>query len=71
VKLFKVRQSRIKALHWWRGLSSDMKKTMVHNPNVNKTDNLDVEIVGRSSIQVETMFMNWLNWEIKGGSENE
>jgi len=68
MKLFKVKQPRIKALHWWRSLSSDMKKTMVHNPNVNKTDNLDVEIIGKSSIQVETMFMNWLSWEIKGNN---
>ena len=42
-----------------------MKKTMVHNPNVNKTDNLDVWIIRRSSIQVQRMFENWLKWEIK------
>jgi len=71
MKQIKVNNVRTKALHWWRSLSPEMKKTMVHNPNVNKTDNLDVWIIRRSSIQVQRMFENWLNWEIKGGSENE
>ena len=60
----KVNNIRKKALHWWRALSSDMKHTMVHNPNVNKTDNMNVGLIGSSSLQVERMFKNWLEWEI-------
>ena len=59
-----VSDVRKKALFWWRTLSKDMKITMVHNPNVNKTDNLEFELISRSSIQVERMFKNWLGWEI-------
>ena len=60
----KVKNIRKKALHWWRALSKDMKHTMVHNPNVNKTNNMNVGLIGSSSLQVERMFKNWLEWEI-------
>ncbi len=60
----KVRSTRKKALHWWRALSKDMKYTMVHNPNVNKTNNTNVGLISSSSLQVERMFKNWLEWEI-------
>ena len=59
-----VNDVRKKSLHWWRGLSKSMQVTMIHNPNVNKTDNLEFELISRSSIQVERMFKNWLGWEI-------
>jgi len=59
-----VNNKRKKALHWWRALSKDMKHTMVHNPNVNKTLSTNVGLIGSSSVQVERMFKNWLEWEI-------
>lgn len=61
-----VNNVRIKALHWWRSLSPEMKKTTVHNPSVNKTDIINVRLIGSSSIQVQRMFENWLAWEIEG-----
>ena len=60
----KVNNIRAKALHWWRALDDNMKHTMVHNPNVNKTDNMNVGLIGSSSLQVERMFKNWLEWEV-------
>jgi hypothetical protein len=60
----KVNNIRKKALHWWRALDGNMKRTMVLNPNVNKTDNINVKLIGSSSLQVERMFKNWLEWEI-------
>ena len=60
----KVNSIRKKALHWWRALDDNMKTTMVLNPNVNKTDNINVKLIGSSSLQVERMFKNWLEWEI-------
>ena len=60
----KVNNIRKKALHWWRALDENMKTTMVLNPNVNKTDNINVKLIGSSSLQVERMFKNWLEWEI-------
>ena len=60
-----VNNIRRKSLHWWRALSQEMKMTMVHNPDVNKTDVTNVRIIGRSSIQVQRMFKNWLSWEIQ------
>ena len=36
MKQIEVNDIRRKALHWWRALDSDMKKTMVHNPFVNR-----------------------------------
>jgi|TARA_R100000773_G_C4215848_1_gene114603 hypothetical protein len=60
----KVNNIRKKALHWWRALDDNMKTTMVLNPNVNKTDNINVKLIGSSSLQVERMFKNWLEWEI-------
>ena len=59
-----VNDVRKKALHWWRALSKEMKLSMVHNPNVNKTEMMNVGRIGSSSIQVERMFKNWLSWEI-------
>ena len=59
-----VNDVRKKALHWWRALSKEMKFSMVHNPNVNKTEIMNVGLIGSSSIQVERMFKNWLSWEI-------
>jgi hypothetical protein len=41
-----------------------MKTTMVLNPNVNKTDDFNVKLIGSSSFKVERMFKNWLEWEI-------
>jgi|TARA_R100001082_G_scaffold9133_1_gene5248 hypothetical protein len=66
-----VNDARKKALHWWRSLNNDMKFTMVQNPQVNKTEMKNVNVIGRSSIQVQRMFINWLSWEIEEGSENE
>tara|TARA_R100000329_G_scaffold33531_2_gene31228 strand:- start:991 stop:1176 length:186 start_codon:yes stop_codon:yes gene_type:complete len=60
----KVNNIRKKALHWWRALDDNMKTTMVLNPNVNKTDNINVKLIGSSSLQVERMFKNWLEWEV-------
>tara|TARA_R100001198_G_scaffold40434_1_gene22128 strand:- start:118 stop:303 length:186 start_codon:yes stop_codon:yes gene_type:complete len=60
----KVNNIRKKALHWWRALDDNMKTTMVLNPNVNKTDNINVKLIGSSSLQVERMFKNWLEWEL-------
>ena len=71
MKQIKVNNVRTKALHWWRSLSPEMKKTMVHNPSVNKWSVFDVRLLGKSSLQVQRMFENWLNWEIKGDTENE
>jgi len=49
-----------------------MKKTMVHNPNVNQSDvRPNIHFIDRSSIRIHRMFENWLKWEIEGGSENE
>ena len=59
-----VSNIRFKALMWWRSLSPDMKLTMVHNPNVNKSVFNSVKLISKSSIQVERMFKNWLGWEI-------
>ena len=66
-----VNNIRRKALHWWRSLNSEMKKTMVHNPSVNKSSFNSVSLMSKSSLQVQRMFENWLTWEIKGDSENE
>ena len=71
MKQIKVNNVRTKSLHWWRALNNDMKFTMVQNPQVNKTEMKNVNVIGKSSIQVQRMFENWLIWEIKGGSENE
>ena len=60
----KVKNIRKKSLHWWRALDGNMKHTMVNNPNVNKTDIMNVGLIGSSSLQVERMFKNWLEWEI-------
>ena len=65
-----INNIRRKSLHWWRALTPEMKMTMVHNPSVNKTDVIDVKVIGRSSIQVQRMFSNWLNWEISS-QEND
>jgi len=62
-----VNNVRTKALHWWRSLSFEMKKTMVHNPSVNKTDIINVRLIGSSSIQVQRMFENWIAWKIEEG----
>ena len=59
-----VSNIRFKSLMWWRSLSPDMKLTMVYNTNVNKSAFDNVELIGKSSIQVERMFKNWLSWEI-------
>tara|TARA_R110000796_G_scaffold79592_1_gene176738 strand:- start:766 stop:1002 length:237 start_codon:yes stop_codon:yes gene_type:complete len=64
MKQLKVNDIRFKALTWWRGLSKDMKITMIHNPSVNKTGNLNFELTSRSSIKVQKMFENWLNWKL-------
>ena len=61
----KVNSVRKKALQWWRALDNNMKRTMVHNPNVNKTDIMNVGLIGSSSLQVE-MFKNWLEWHMGG-----
>tara|TARA_B100000519_G_C14117736_1_gene378919 strand:- start:461 stop:679 length:219 start_codon:yes stop_codon:yes gene_type:complete len=71
MKQIEVNNIRRKALHWWRSLNSEMKKTMVHNPSVNKSSFNSVSLISKSSLQVQRMFENWLTWEIKGGSENE
>ena len=72
MKQIGVNNIRRKALHWWRSLNSEMKKTMVHNPNVNQSDvRPNIHFIDRSSIRIHRMFENWLKWEIKGGSENE
>ena len=71
MKQIEVNNIRRKALHWWRALDSDMKKTMVHNPFVNRSNVLAVGLLSKSSLQVQRMFENWLTWEIKGDSENE
>lgn len=72
MKRIKVNNVRTKALHWWRSLSPEMKKTMVHNPNVNQSDvRPRIEFIDKSSIRIHRMFENWLKWEIEGGSENE
>ena len=72
MKQIKVNNVRTKALHWWRSLSPEMKKTMVHNPNVNQNDvRPHIEFIDKSSIRIYRMFENWLKWEIEGGSENE
>ena len=65
MKKIEVNDARRKSLHWWRALSNDMKFTMVHNPDVNKTEMKNVNVIGKSSIQVERMFKNWLSWEIE------
>ena len=59
-----VNNVRKKSLHWWRALSKEMKSSMVNNPNVNKTEIMNVRLIGSSSLQVERMFKNWLMWEI-------
>ena len=66
MKIIEVNDVRTKSLHWWRALNNDMKFTMVHNPNVNKTEMKNVNVIGKSSIQVERMFKNWLSWETEG-----
>ena len=71
MKQIGVNNIRRKALHWWRSLNSEMKKTMVHNPSVNKSSFNSVSLMSKSSLQVQRMFENWLTCEIKGGSENE
>ncbi len=58
-----------KALLWWNNLSKDWKLTMIHNPNVNKTMQDSIVVIGKSTSMVRRMFINWLNWEMK--KENE
>jgi len=65
-KQVKVNNVRTKALHWWRLMSPEMKKTMVHNPHVNKTDvRPPFALIDKSSIRIQRMFENWLKWEIE------
>ena len=54
-----------KALFWWRMMSKDWRLTMIHNPNVNKTDQTSLVLVNRSTSMIRRMFINWLNWDIK------
>ena len=65
MKQIRVNNVRTKSLHWWRALNNDMKFTMVQNPQVNKTEMKNVNVIGRSSIQVQRMFINWLSWKIE------
>jgi hypothetical protein len=54
-----------KALFWWKSLSNDWKLTMIHNPQINKTMQTSVVVIGKSTSMVRRMFINWLNWEMK------
>jgi len=56
-----------KALLWWDNLSKDWKLTMIHNPNVNKTMQDSIVVIGKSTSMVRRMFINWLNWDMKEG----
>ena len=54
-----------KALLWWNNLSKDWKLAMIHNPNVNKTMQDSIVVIGKSTSMVRRMFINWLNWDMK------
>ena len=71
MKQIKVNNLRFKALMWWRFMSPEMKKTMVHNPHVNQGNKVHFALIDKSSIRIQRMFENWLKWELEGGSENE
>lgn len=60
-----INNIRMKSLMWWRSLSPEMKKTMVHNPLINEWSVHDVHPLKKSSLQVQRMFENWLKWKIK------
>lgn len=64
-KQVKVNNVRTKALHWWRLMSPEMKKTMVHNPQVNQGNKVNFALIDKSSIRIQRMFENWLKWEIE------
>ena len=57
-----------KALLWWNSLSDDWKLTMVHNPNINKTMQDSIVVIGKSTSMVRRMFINWLNLDTKEGN---
>ena len=63
-KQIKVNNVRTKALHWWRFMSPEMKKTMIYNPHVNKSD-LKPHIDFVAEPYIQKMFENWLKWEIQ------
>ena len=69
-KQIKVNNLRTKALHWWGFMSPEMKKTMIHNPYVNKSDlRPRIDIVDRNEFRIQNFFENWLKWEIEDDIE--
>ena len=61
-----IKNLRRKSLFWWRALTKDMQLTMFHNPHVNKTE-LEFGLLTKSSVQIDKMFLNWIEWDIKEG----
>ena len=56
-KQIKVNNLRTKALHWWRFMSPEMKKTMIYNPHVNKSDlKPRIDIVDRNEFRIQSFF---------------
>ena len=60
-----------KAIWWWRSLSKDMKKTMLHNPNVTRGSIRNVALADRSTGMQRKMLRNWLSWEINTNPEKD
>jgi hypothetical protein len=62
----KINNINAKALHWWRSQSDEWKRTMIHNPKVNTSSNLDsLHVINRSTSMIRRMFINWLKWGTK------
>jgi len=38
---------------------------MIHNPNINKTMQDSIVVIGKSTSMVRRMFINWLKWDMK------
>lgn len=66
-----VNSLKFKAWTWWRSLSSDMKYTIINNPQVNNHyDYNDREKINfLQPFQVENLFKRWLTWDIETGGE--
>jgi hypothetical protein len=68
-----VNSLKFKAWTWWRSLSSDMRYTIINNPQVNIHYN-DDDREKTHSLQpfiIEQLFIKWLTWDIEGGCDNE
>ena len=76
-----VNSLKFKAWTWWRSLSSDMKYTIINNPQVNihydedemdsPSKNCREKINCLQPFIIEQLFISWLTWDINGGRDND